>query len=101
MLKRELFKKCKELFEILIQTEKVSKEELMVKLKIGEEDLDELVTIILFAQSQPMLIVKEENEKTILKLKRQADDNTIYPETEEALKAMQKYLKNIEKVLNS
>ena len=88
MTKRSSFEVCKAIFEALFRASPIYKSELREMTGLGARSVDRWVDLITFIQSQPALNVIKRGRLEMLEIERQKIDETIYPETLEALKAM-------------
>jgi hypothetical protein len=87
-MKRTDFEICKLIFEALFQNNPIHKSDLRNLTSLGPKSIDKWVNLIAFIQSQPALKVKEIGRHRVLELEKPPLDQTLYPETLDALKAM-------------
>jgi ribonuclease D len=92
-MKRTEFQICKEIFEALFQNNPIHKSDLRNLTGLGQSSINKWVDLIGFIQSQSKLKITKVGRHKILELEKPPLDETVYPETIEALKAMKAILK--------
>lgn len=92
-MKRTDFEVCKAIFEALFQNNPIHKSDLRKLTGLGPRSVNKWVDLIAFIQSQPEVKITKTGRYQILELEKPPFDETIYPETLEALKIMSSFLK--------
>lgn len=92
-MKRADFEVCKSVFEALFQNNLIHKSDLRELTGLGPRSINKWVDLIAFIQSQPKLKITKKGRYQMLELEKPPLDETLYPETVEALKIMSSFLK--------
>lgn len=90
--KRTEFEICKTIFETLFQNNLIHKSDLRELTGLGQRSINKWVNLIAFIQSQPNLEITKVGRQQMLELEKSALDETVFPETIEALNAMKRLL---------
>ena len=91
-MKRTEFEVCKSIFETLFQNNPIHKSNLRELTGLGQRSINKWVDLIAFIQNQPNLKITKVGRHQMLELEKPALDETVYPETIEALNAMKRLL---------
>lgn len=91
-MKRTDFEVCKSIFETLFQKNPIHKSDLREINGLGASSVSKWVELISFIQSQPRLKIIKSGKYQMLELEKPPLDETIHPETVEALKAMKELI---------
>ena len=92
-MKRTDFEVCKSIFEALFQNNSIHKSDLRELAGLGPRSINKWVDLIAFIQSQPKLKITKSGRYQMLQLETPPLDETLHPETIEALKIMRTFLK--------
>jgi len=91
-MKRTYLEVCKSIFEVLFQKNPIHKSDLRELTGLGPRSVNKWIDLIGFTQSQPKLKVTKKGRYQMLELEKPPFDETLYPETIEALKIMRSFL---------
>jgi len=91
-MKRTDFEVCKSVFEVLFQKNPIYKSELRELTGLGPRSVNKWVDLVGFIQSQPKLKITKKGRYQILELEKPPLEETLHPETIEALKIMRSFL---------
>jgi len=91
-VKRTDFEVCKSIFEALFQNNPIHKSDLRELTGLGASSINKRIDLIAFIQSQPKLKIITRGKYQMLELEKPPLDETMYPETIEALKAMKELI---------
>ena len=92
-MKRTDFEICKLIFEALFQKNPVYKSDLRNLVGLGPKSINKWLDLITFIQSQPKIKITKIGRNQVLELETPPFEKDIFPETIEALKAMEIFLK--------
>lgn len=96
-MKRTDFEICKSIFEALFQNNPIHKSDLRELTGLGPTSINKWVDLIAFVQSQPRLKIEKIGREQVLELEKPPFDETVFPETVEALQEMKKLLLELSK----